>query len=86
MKEIAVFLVNLYRKFISPLFKPCCRFYPTCSEYSKQSFIKFGFFRGSYLTIRRVCRCNPFSSGGIDYVPNVFHFKMKGNNKEKTKK
>ncbi|MEG2429243.1 MAG: membrane protein insertion efficiency factor YidD [Oscillospiraceae bacterium] len=84
MKKIALLLVNFYRKFISPLFKPCCRFFPTCSEYSRQSFEKFGFFKGLYLTIRRICRCNPFSKGGIDYIPNEFHFIMKGNNSKKS--
>ena len=62
-------LVKLYRKFISPLKPPCCRFTPTCSEYALEAFMKRGFFIGLILTVWRVLRCNPFSKGGYDPVP-----------------
>jgi len=74
MKRIFMWLVRGYQKFISPLKKPCCRFYPTCSQYSIQAFNKHGAFKGLYLTINRLLRCNPYNPGGIDYVPEEFHF------------
>lgn len=75
MKKIFMFPVIVYRKFISPLkLKPTCRFYPTCSTYSIQAFEKHGVIKGFYLTVRRLLRCNPFNPGGVDYVPEEFHF------------
>ena len=69
MKYLMIGLVKLYRKFISPLKPPCCRFTPTCSEYALEAFMKRGFFIGLILTVWRVLRCNPFSKGGYDPVP-----------------
>jgi len=74
MKRIFMMLVRVYQKFISPLKPPSCRYYPTCSQYSIQAFNKHGVIKGLYLTIRRLIRCNPYSAGGIDYVPEDFHF------------
>jgi putative membrane protein insertion efficiency factor len=62
-------LIRLYQKYISPLKRPCCRFYPTCSEYSLQAIERFGYFKGSLLALYRVLRCNPFCKGGVDFVP-----------------
>ena len=62
-------IVKLYRKFISPLKPPCCRFTPTCSQYALEAFTKRGFFVGFALTTYRILRCNPFSKGGEDPVP-----------------
>ena len=64
-----IWLVKLYRKFISPLKQPCCRFTPTCSAYALEAFAKRGFFVGLILTVWRILRCNPFSKGGYDPVP-----------------
>ncbi len=69
MKYILVFFITLYQKLISPLFPPTCRFYPTCSNYAKEALIKHGFFKGSYLSIKRVSKCHPFHPGGYDPVP-----------------
>ncbi len=69
MKHIAIWLIGLYRKFISPLKPPCCRFTPTCSAYAIEAFRKRGFFVGFILTVWRILRCNPFSKGGYDPVP-----------------
>jgi len=69
MKTIAVFLIKLYRKYISPLKSPCCRFQPTCSQYALEAFEKRGFFVGLALTVWRILRCNPFGKGGYDPVP-----------------
>ncbi len=69
LTRIAISLVKFYKIFISPLFPPSCRFYPSCSEYSIQAFSKYGFIKGLWLSIKRIIRCNPFNPGGIDEVP-----------------
>ena len=69
MKHVMIWLVGLYRKFISPLKPPCCRFTPTCSAYAIEAFQKRGFFVGLILTVWRILRCNPFCKGGYDPVP-----------------
>ena len=67
MKKILIFIVKLYRKFISPLkIQPTCRFYPTCSQYSLEALEKYGTIKGSYLSVKRIVRCNPFNPGGYD--------------------
>ncbi|MCC6550131.1 MAG: membrane protein insertion efficiency factor YidD [Ignavibacteriaceae bacterium] len=63
MKQIAIFIVQIYRKLISPLLPPSCRFYPTCSQYAIDALTKYGFFKGSYLAVRRILRCHPFYNG-----------------------
>ncbi|MBC7765412.1 MAG: membrane protein insertion efficiency factor YidD [Hyphomonadaceae bacterium] len=68
MKKVFLALLFFYQKFISPLKKPSCRFYPTCSEYAKLAIIKYGVIKGSFLAIGRILRCHPFSNGGIDPV------------------
>ncbi len=61
--------IHFYRKFISPLKPPCCKYYPTCSQYAVTAIERFGIFYGSWLALKRIIRCNPWSLGGIDYVP-----------------
>jgi len=68
MKKIAILLIKIYQK-ISRFFPKSCRFYPTCSEYTKQAIEKYGFLKGSFLGIKRICRCHPLNSGGYDPVP-----------------
>ena len=63
--------IRFYRKRLSPLFPPCCRFTPTCSAYALEAYRKHGLWRGSWLTLWRVLRCNPFCRGGYDPVPPV---------------
>ena len=81
MKHIMIWLISLYRKFISPLKPPCCRFTPTCSAYAIEAFQKRGFFAGLILTTWRILRCNPFGRGGYDPVPER-GFKPYGGNRE----
>lgn len=69
MKRILVFLVKCYRKYISPLKRPCCRFYPTCSQYALEALEKYGALKGSWLALRRILKCHPWHEGGIDPVP-----------------
>ncbi|MBI9045445.1 MAG: membrane protein insertion efficiency factor YidD [Anaerolineaceae bacterium] len=66
-------LLRIYQKTISKALPPdTCRYYPSCSHYSYQSIYKFGVLKGSLLSIWRVLRCNPFSSGGFDPIPESF--------------
>lgn len=69
LKRAAIFLIRLYRNYISPLKMPCCRFQPTCSQYALEAFEKYGFLKGVYLSIRRILKCHPFHKGGYDPVP-----------------
>ncbi len=66
MKRFLIWLITVYRNSISPLKPPCCRFYPTCSQYALQALEKYGALKGSYLSIRRVLKCHPFHKGGYD--------------------
>jgi len=68
MKNIAVFLIKIYQQ-ISRFFPKTCRFYPTCSEYTKQAIEKYGFVKGGFLGAKRICRCHPLNKGGYDPVP-----------------
>lgn len=63
------FLLVAYKRFVSPLLPPACRFTPTCSEYAREAVLKYGLFRGSALSVRRLSRCHPFHAGGFDPVP-----------------
>lgn len=74
-------LINFYRSCISPRFPSCCRYVPTCSQYGLVAIERFGLFRGSWLTLKRILRCNPLHGGGYDPVPQTFtFFKVKGKN------
>ena len=65
----AILLLRFYKRFISPLLPPMCRFEPTCSIYMTQAIEKHGFGRGLWLGLRRLFRCHPFNPGGWDPVP-----------------
>lgn len=69
-KTLAIYLIIGYRKFISPLFPPVCRFYPSCSQYAEEAIFKYGLLRGLRLSAARVLRCHPWSRGGVDCVPS----------------
>ena len=62
-------LISGYRRFISPLLGPRCRFYPSCSAYALEAIRIHGAGRGSWLAVRRLSRCHPFHRGGLDPVP-----------------
>ncbi|MBU1568750.1 MAG: membrane protein insertion efficiency factor YidD [Proteobacteria bacterium] len=68
LKIVFVGIVRGYKYFISPFLPPSCRFFPTCSTYTIQAIEKYGAIRGSFLGIRRILRCHPFSRGGYDPV------------------
>ena len=62
-------LIAAYRYLISPMLGPCCRYYPSCSAYTQEAIRTHGAMKGSWLGLRRVCRCHPYHEGGIDPVP-----------------
>lgn len=68
MKKVIINLIRFYRKNISPLKTPCCRYVPTCSQYAIEAIEKHRAFRGSLMAIWRILRCNPLSKGGYDPV------------------
>jgi putative membrane protein insertion efficiency factor len=69
MKRLALALIRLYKRFISPLLPPSCRFEPTCSVYTYQAIEKYGVIKGGILGIKRISRCHPLNPGGYDPVP-----------------
>lgn len=72
--RLYLFPVRFYRRYISPLTPPCCRFTPTCSAYAVTAIERFGIIKGTALAVWRILRCNPFCKGGIDNVPDEFCF------------
>ncbi|MCI7027558.1 MAG: membrane protein insertion efficiency factor YidD [Clostridia bacterium] len=68
MKGMLVML-RFYKREISPMLPPCCRYTPTCSEYAMQAVEKYGAVKGGWLAAKRILRCHPFHEGGYDPVP-----------------
>lgn len=75
MKYILMAIIRLYQWFISPFFPPSCRFEPTCSHYSYEAINRFGFFKGIWLSAKRISKCHPYRDGGYDPVPEKFETK-----------
>lgn len=75
MKRPLIWLIRFYQKNISPRKKPCCRFTPTCSQYAVEAISMYGAFKGGFMALWRILRCNPFFKGGYDPVPEK---KVKG--------
>ena len=69
MKRILIALVRFYQREISPARPRCCNYIPTCSQYAVEALEKYGAIKGSWLTVRRILRCNPFHKGGYDPDP-----------------
>ena len=65
MKIMLIVLIKGYRKFISPLFPPSCRFQPTCSQYAIDAVDEHGVFKGVFLSLKRIAKCHPFHPGGF---------------------
>jgi putative membrane protein insertion efficiency factor len=66
--KIVIGFIDLYRSFISPLTSPSCRFYPSCSSYTRQAVVKYGALKGVLMGVWRIMRCHPFHPGGYDPV------------------
>lgn len=70
MKAVLLWMIQFYRRFLSPLRPPCCRFIPTCSAYALEAVEKYGALKGGFLALRRILRCNPFHrQKSIEYDP-----------------
>lgn len=69
ISDLLITALRFYKRFISPLLGPRCRFVPSCSEYAMQAIAGHGAVRGSWLALRRLGRCHPFHPGGVDPVP-----------------
>jgi len=68
MKLLALMLITVYQKTISPLKNSCCRFYPCCSDYAKEAVGRYGPLKGAWMSLLRICRCHPLNKGGFDPV------------------
>ena len=68
MKKVVIICIKFYRKFISPLKRPSCRFYPTCSQYTLEAVEKYGALKGGFMGIKRILKCHPYNKGGYDPV------------------
>lgn len=68
MKTLMIVCIRFYQLFISPLFPPTCRFYPTCSQYAIEAIRKKGALKGGWLAVKRIAKCHPFHPGGHDPV------------------
>ena len=71
MKALLLLILRGYKRYLSPLFPPACRFLPTCSDYAYQAIERFGALKGSFLAVRRLLKCHPFHEGGYDPVPEA---------------
>jgi putative membrane protein insertion efficiency factor len=69
MKYLFILLIKIYQGFISPFLPNACRFQPTCSEYAKQAFERYGFRKGFRLAIKRISSCHPWGGSGYDPLP-----------------
>ncbi|MES2563902.1 MAG: membrane protein insertion efficiency factor YidD [Pseudomonadota bacterium] len=69
MERLLLGLIMAYRYCLSPLLGPSCRFYPTCSTYASEAISTHGALRGTWLAVKRIAKCHPWHSGGVDLVP-----------------
>lgn len=71
LSRLLILLLKGYKRFISPMLGPRCRFVPSCSEYAMEAIGRFGPVKGGWLAMRRIARCHPLHSGGHDPVPSA---------------
>lgn len=84
MRHLLARVISVYQILISPLYPPCCRFVPTCSEYAREAVLVHGPCKGLWLAVKRIVRCHPGCKGGIDPVPPPAPFPTISRIKEKT--
>jgi len=75
VKWLLILVLRAYRRVISPLYGDVCRYYPSCSAYALHAVEAHGSLRGSWLAVRRLGRCHPWAEGGVDAVPEEFHWR-----------
>ena len=73
MKKLLIKLIRFYKTAVSPHTKPKCKYYPTCSQYTLEAIELHGAFKGTFMGLWRILRCNPWSRGGYDPVPEKRH-------------
>ncbi|MFC1799150.1 membrane protein insertion efficiency factor YidD [Thermodesulfobacteriota bacterium] len=64
-----MFMIRGYQYLLSPVLSPACRFYPTCSHYAYEAVSRYGVRKGLLLSVKRLLKCHPFHSGGVDLLP-----------------
>lgn len=69
LRRIAIIPIRIYQLFLSPILPKTCRYLPTCSAYAAEAIMTHGIIRGSWLALRRICRCHPWGGSGYDPVP-----------------
>lgn len=69
LSRFLIALIRFYKRYISPLTPPACRYTPTCSQYTLEAIQKYGALRGTWLGLKRICRCHPWGGSGYDPVP-----------------
>ena len=69
---LALVIFRGYQLFISPVLPGICRFHPTCSQYAVDAFTQYGFFKGAWLSLKRIGKCHPWGQAGLDPVPKQF--------------
>ncbi|SDB89810.1 hypothetical protein SAMN05421734_102294 [Pelagirhabdus alkalitolerans] len=79
LKKLLLSIISGYQRYISPMKQPSCRFQPTCSTYGKEAITRFGAFKGGWMTIIRILKCQPLHPGGFDPVPAPKEKKAKEN-------
>lgn len=77
MQTVLLALLRGYKFMLSPILGHRCRFLPSCADYAYEAIEQYGIGRGGILTLKRVCRCHPFSVGGFDPVPQADQYKSK---------
>ncbi|MGK0359032.1 MAG: putative membrane protein insertion efficiency factor [Bradymonadia bacterium] len=82
MRWLLMAMVRFYRRFISPLTPPSCRFYPTCSAFALEALQTHNALTGTCLTVRRICSCHPWNLGGVDPVPTPSDVSLLGGRKK----
>jgi uncharacterized protein len=75
---LVTLFVRAYRRVVSPLLGPRCKYHPTCSQYALDALRDYGFVRGTTLAVWRLLRCNPWSHGGVDHVAQQTLFRQAG--------
>jgi len=71
ISRFLIFIILCYQSYISILYLPCCRFYPTCSQYAINAFRCFGIMKALFLIVKRVLKCHPLHTGGIDRLFSI---------------